>query len=98
MTIHASVHTDPATQYETHATTVTGHGYVRIKPDAAVELAAVVIHGQAPEMRRLAAACLALADEMDPPTYDDAYDAALLASYGRINDLYQNSPRMGETE
>ena len=72
MTIHASVHTDPATQYETHATTITGHGYVRIKPDAD--------------------------DELDPPTYDDAYDAALLASYGCINDLYENSPRMGETE
>lgn len=99
MTIHAGVHLDDRSVIETHDCShiAPGLGYLRLRPLADSIVIASVIHAKAPELRRLAAACAALADELDPPAYDDAYDAALLTSYGRINDLYENSPRLGET-
>lgn len=98
MTIHNSIHLHDDATLDGHVSQVgMGWGYLRLHPMPIAPSLCSVIHAKAPELRRLAAACSALADELDPPAYDDAYDAALLTSYGRINDLYENSPRLGET-
>lgn len=94
MSIHASVHIDTGSTYSGFPS-VGDHGYVRIETEDSPYANALAIHGDAASHRRLAAALLALADELDPPA-DDFANSLALASYGAMADREDETPRMGE--
>lgn len=96
MTITAAVHMRDDSVIETSASTVhPTHGYVSIRPLPDAYVLRSVIHAQAPELRRLAAAALALADELDPPAeptppHDGWLNDQILAGIGHMRDRHDD--------
>lgn len=96
MSIHSGVHMTDISVLETDASTILpAHGYVRIRPLADCHTLRFVIHAQGPELRRLAAACLELADELDPPAeptppHDGWLNDQILAGLGHMRDRHDD--------
>ena len=73
-----------------------GRGYVRIQTEGEDRyMLGASIHGNGPELRRLAAACLALADELDPPAeptppHDGWLNDRILAGMGHMRDRHDD--------
>lgn len=96
MSIHSGTHLHDDSVIEAHAPDFTpGHGYLRLRPLPSSIMVASVIHAKAPELRRLAAAALALADELDPPAeptppHDGWLNDRVLAGMGHMRDRHDD--------